>query len=320
MFGLRFLIAKSFLRNKLTGSLCFSSEESFFVWYNIPMIKVKCPAKINLTLEVVNRREDGFHNIKSVMQMIGLYDFLTINLRPADRLVINLSGTSDEIPYNEKNLVYKAAELLLNKVGITSEVDIHIEKNIPIAAGLAGGSTDAAGTLWGLNRILGEPLNSVELEKLCASLGSDLNVCLNGGCVLATSRGEITETLPLIKSPVTLIKPKHLGISAGEAYKKYVAKEFKPHNNCTEKMISELERGGDIRPYLYNDLEYAVFDDYAELQEIKKAYPQAVMSGSGSTYFALENIKENKLGEDFLFINGLEFVSHGVCEESTLQV
>ena len=279
------------------------------------MIRVKCPAKINLTLEIVNKRTDGFHNIKSVMQLISLYDFLTIDFRPASEVTINLSGTSSEIPYNEKNLVYKAAELFLNKVGITGIVNIHIEKNIPIAAGLAGGSTDAAGTLWGLNELLNKPLSHMELESLCAILGSDLNVCLNGGCTLATSRGEVTEKLPVAVSNVTIIKPKYLGISAGEAYKKYAAKRVQPQNNCTEKMVVALGNGGDVRPYLYNDLEYAVFDDYVVLQAIKKAYPQAIMSGSGSTYFALENIEHNILGENFLFINGLEFVPHGVCAE-----
>ena len=284
------------------------------------MIKVKCPAKINLTLEIVNRREDGFHNIKSVMQMISLYDFLTIDFKHAKNLEIKLSGTSDEIPYNEKNLVYKAAMLFMERAGIVGEVDIHIEKNIPIAAGLAGGSTDAAGTLWGLNKLLSNPLSEIDIEDLCATLGSDLNVCLSGGCVLATSRGEVTEKLPSVNSQVTLIKPKKLGISAGEAYRKYASKEFKPQNKCTEKMIAELTKGGDIRPYLYNDLEYAVFEDYEELQTIKRAYPQAIMSGSGSTYFSLENIKENKLNDEYLFINGLEFVSHGVCEEQALSV
>ena len=274
------------------------------------MIKVKCPAKINLTLEIVNKREDGFHNIKSIMQLISLYDYLTIKFEPSDITCIKLSGTSEEIPYDERNLVYKAAELFMNKAGITGIVDVFIEKNIPIAAGLAGGSTDAAGTIWGLNELLGHPFE--DLDELCASLGSDLNVCLKGGCVLATSRGEVTEKLSCLESDVTLIKPGNLGISAGEAYKKYAAKKFKPQNNYTEKMIAELEHGGDVRPYLYNDLEYAVFDDYVELQRIKSAYPQAIMSGSGSTYFMLENVTENKLGDEFVFINGLRFISEGV--------
>ena len=277
-------------------------------------IEVNCPAKINLTLEVVNRREDGFHNIKSIMQLVNLYDYLTI--KPAQS-GIKLSGTSTEIPYNEKNLVYKAADLFFKTTGVNEGVnkgvEIFIEKNIPIAAGLAGGSTDAAGTLYGLNKLY-PTLSHQELENLCAQLGSDLNVCLNGGCTLATSRGEITEPLPVIKSDVTFIKPKHLGISAGEAYKKYALKEFKPQNNMTEKMIDALQSGKDIKPFLYNDLEYAVFDDYKELQTIKEAYPDSVMSGSGSTYFILENLKESKLGNDYEFINNLEFIPNGVSE------
>lgn len=275
-------------------------------------IKVKCPAKINLTLEIVNRRDDGFHNIKSIMQLISLYDFLTIKTSSSNENKISLNGNNLEIPYNEKNLVYKATKLYLERANLTGfSVDIYIEKNIPIAAGLAGGSTDAAGTLYGLNQIF-KAFSHQELNSLCAELGSDLNVCLNGGCTLATSRGEITQKLPVIKSPVTLIKPKKLGISAGEAYKKYALKEFKPQYNMTEKMLKALNTNQDIKPYLYNDLEYAVFDDYKELQTIKENYPDAIMSGSGSTYFMLENLKESKLNEDYEFINNLSFISDGV--------
>lgn len=274
-------------------------------------IKIKCPAKINLTLEIVNRREDGFHNIKSIMQLINLYDYLTLTLAPEG---INLSGTSSDIPYNEKNLVYKAADLFYKHTGIKSGINIFIEKNIPIAAGLAGGSTDAAGTLYGLNKLFGNPLSNKELESLCAQLGSDLNVCLNGGCTLATSRGEITKPLPVINSNVTLIKPKHLGISAGEAYKKYALKEFKPKNSMTEKMLKAIEENKYIKPFLYNDLEYAVFDDYEELHEIKSAYPDSIMSGSGSTYFVLENLKKSKLDDNFEFLNNLKFILDGVSE------
>lgn len=109
-------------------------------------IKIQCPAKINLTLKVTGRRADGFHNIESIMQTISLYDYLTITTTPANTTKILLSGTSEEIPYNEKNLVYKAAKLFLDTVNPTDcEINIYIEKNIPVAAGLAGGSTDAAG-------------------------------------------------------------------------------------------------------------------------------------------------------------------------------
>ncbi len=276
------------------------------------MVKIKCPAKINLTLEIVNRREDGFHNIKSIMQMINLYDYLTINAVESEETVVNLSGTSDEIPYNEKNLVWKAADLFLKELGRKMKVDVFIEKNIPIAAGLAGGSTDAAGTIFGLNEITGRPFDMKKLNELCAKLGSDLNVCLNGGCTLATSRGEVTQKLPVIESDVTLIKPKNLGISAGEAYKKYAAKEYKPQNHMTEKMIDAINNHTDIKPFLYNDLEYAVFNDYQELQKIKSMLPGSIMSGSGSTYFVLENLENLSIDEDFQVINNLKFIPEGV--------
>lgn len=109
-------------------------------------MKIQCPAKINLTLKILNKRPDGFHNIESVMQTISLYDYLTVKTTPAQTLEIVLSGTSDEIPYNEKNLVYKASLLFAQSTNLAPhKIEIFIEKNIPVAAGLAGGSTDAAG-------------------------------------------------------------------------------------------------------------------------------------------------------------------------------
>ena len=276
-------------------------------------ICVKCPAKINLTLEVVNKREDGFHNINSVMQLISLYDFLHITVEPSSQMSIKLSGNSDEIPYDEKNLVYKAADLFILNTGSENfEININIEKNIPIAAGLAGGSTDGAGTLWGLNRIFGNILSHDKLHDLAAQLGSDLNVCLEGGCLHATSRGEKISKLPFAEAQVSLIKPKRLGISAKEAYTKYSAQEVKPNYGMTEKLIKALENKSDISGFLYNDLEGAVFNDYKELQRIKSEFPNAVMSGSGPTFFVLGNIEKTTLPDDFLLINGLKFIKTGV--------
>ena len=210
-------------------------------------IKIKCPAKINLTLEVVNKRPDGFHNIKSIMQMISLYDYLTIKIEHGKENKILLTGNSKEIPYNEKNLVYKACDLFLKKAGINDlEIEIYIEKNIPISAGLAGGSTNGAGTIYGLNKIL-NVFNEAELNALCAELGSDLNVCLSGGCVLATSRGEITKPLPFIEKEITLIKPINLGISAKEAYTKYSEKQFKPQNSTKFKIYINKDKFYKLR-------------------------------------------------------------------------
>lgn len=278
-------------------------------------ISVNCPAKINLTLEIVNKREDGFHNIKSIMQTISLFDCLTIESNKTEETEIKLNGDSSEIPYNEKNLVYKAADLFFRESKINAVTEIYIEKNIPIAAGLAGGSTNAAGTLWGLNELYERPFDKKELHRLCSMLGSDLNVCLEGGCLLATSRGEVIQKIDTkMNYPLTLIKPKNLGISAGDAYAKYAKKEFKPQNNMTEKMLGAIKTSSDIREFLYNDLEYAVSDDYKELQIIKEKLPSSIMSGSGSTYFILEDIKNNPFNSDYQVIQELHFINYGVNE------
>lgn len=283
-------------------------------------IKVQCPAKINLTLEVLNKREDGFHNIKSVMQMISLYDFLDIEVKENNKTEILLCGTSDEIPYNEKNLVYKAAKLFLEEAKIENvRIEIYIEKNIPISAGLAGGSTDAAGTLYGLNEVFNRPLNRYKLHTLCAQLGSDLNVCLEGGCILAESRGEKISKLKSASYPVSLIKPVKLGISAKEAYAKHSLKEGKMYCRMTDKMIDALNQGSEIREFLYNDLENAVFSDYIELQTIKQLVPDAVMSGSGSTYFVLRELEENPFGDDYQVISGLKFIEDGIGAKGKIE-
>ena len=277
-------------------------------------IKIKAPAKVNLTLEVINKRPDGFHNIKSIMQTISLYDYITINLeKNTDLKNIKLSGTSNEIPYNETNLVYKAAKLFFETAKINDyNADIFIEKNIPIAAGLAGGSTDAAATLFGLNELYQNIFDEKQLHELCSNLGSDLNVCLKGGCLLSTGRGEKIETLPVSENKISLIKPKNLGISAKEAYTKYSQKPLNNNKTKTDEMIKALENGKDLSKLLYNDLEYAVFDDYKELQTIKNEYPDSIMTGSGSTYFML-NKNFEKINDDYDMFNDLSFTSKGVC-------
>lgn len=237
-------------------------------------IKVQCPAKINLSLKVTGKRDDGFHNIESIMQTISLYDYLSISMIESDKNIISLSGNSSEIPYNEDNLVYKAAKIFLEeKVKTPKKVVIYIEKNIPVSAGLAGGSTDAAGTLYGLNKLNDDVLNEIELHEMASRLGSDLNVCLKGGCLMCTGRGEKISQRLYNEYDVSLIKPENLGISAKEAYTKFSQKHA---------------TSDDGRSDYVNDLEWAVIDDYEQLQYIKGKYPSAVMTGSGSTYFSLE--------------------------------
>lgn len=258
-------------------------------------IKIECPAKINLTLKVTGKRDDGFHNIESVMQAINLFDYLTISAVPAEEFDIKLSGTSSEIPYDEKNLVHKAVKLFAQTTNLTPHyINIFIEKNIPVAAGLAGGSTDAAGTLYGLNKIFNEPLSRKELHDLCAKLGSDLNFCFEGGIQFTSGRGEILEARPHKEFSLSLIKPEKLGISAKEAYTKFAQKE-------------KIGRGAFV-----NDLEWAVIEDYEELQTIKSIYPSAVMSGSGPTYYIIGKEFEPLAG--YWIKNGLKSIPHGIKE------
>ena len=236
-------------------------------------IKVKTPAKINLTLEIIGKRQDGFHELKSIMQMIDLYDYLTFDIQKSENLEINLSGSNSQIPYDEKNIVYKAIKLFMDKTDLSPcRFNIYIDKNIPSEAGLAGGSSNAAGTFLVLNKYFDNPLTKKELHELCAQLGSDLNVCLEGGCTLATGRGEFVERVTFREYPVSLIKPS-IGISAKEGYQKYAQMTDKPQNNFTEKVLECLNENKNIRPFLYNDLEKAVFPYYEDLQKIKNINP-----------------------------------------------
>lgn len=265
----------------------------------MPKIRIQCPAKINLTLKVTGKRPDGFHNIESIMQTISLYDYLEIELEHSKQNEFNLSGTNPDIPYNEKNLVYKAAKLFFENLNSDNKykVTIFIEKNIPVAAGLAGGSTDAVGTLYGLNQLLNKPLSTSELHKLCASLGSDLNFCLEGGTQMTSGRGEILTPLPFEDKNISLIKPITLGISAKEAYTKFAEK---------------FSAGMPEREKYVNDLEWAVIEDYNELKTIKAKYPNSVMSGSGSTYYLIDDAFE--ADEGYWIKNNLRTIKKGVTE------
>ena len=263
-------------------------------------IKIQCPAKINLILKVLNKREDSFHEIFSIMQAVSLWDYLTISVENYENNannIIELSGNSGLIPYDKDNLVYKAAELFLNRTNITGKkININIEKNIPVAAGLAGGSSDAAGTLAGLNKLFNDILDNSELHEPASQLGSDINFCLEGGTQLASSRGEVLSKISTPDLNIAVIKPKNLFISAREAYEKW-------DNLFISEKISDLEiteikkefneiNSEKTAKILFNSLEDAVIADYPEIQEIKnylikKGCKNAIMSGSGPSVFGI---------------------------------
>ena len=281
------------------------------------IIKVKTPAKINLVLEILGKRPDGFHEIQSIMQAVSLFDVLTISRHPEcneespllknkqilkqvqdDENKIEISGNSREIPYNEDNIAFKAAKLFLRHAKIENQqIKIHIEKNIPVSAGLAGGSSNAAGVLWGLNKLYEKPLSEEELHLLAAKLGSDVNFCLTGGTCVATSRGEVLQKVETPKLNFLIIKPSNIAISAKEAYTKY--SELHAHHS---EFISESHRfqyqqilkqvQNDDFGFLKNDLEAAILPDYPEIQEVKNyllnlGCKGVLMSGSGSAVFGI---------------------------------
>ena len=276
-------------------------------------IRVKTPAKINLTLEVLGKRADGFHNIKSIMQAISLYDYLDVEVDDSDSTEIILSGSPDQIPYDEKNLVWKATQKFLQKTGIKDKkITVFIEKNIPVEAGLAGGSTNAAGMFFALNELFESQLSVAEMNELCASLGSDLNFCLSGGTALCTGRGEKIERLPSPELQVSLIKPLSFGISAKEAYTKFSLLKDKSVPDNTDELAELLRIGKFNKNLLYNSLEIAVIDDYPKLQRIKSEISGSMMSGSGPTFFVLEQSAKMPGTDNFLFIDGLKTIPDGV--------
>ena len=261
-------------------------------------------AKINLHLEVLGFRSDGFHELAMVMQSINLSDQLKM-IKRADNN-INLKSNNKEISNGEDNLIIKAAKLLRNKVDNTElGVDIELEKNIPIGAGLAGGSTDAAATLLGLNKLWKLNLKTEELEKLSKEIGSDIPFCISGGRQICFGRGEILEKLEFdqIQLGLILVKDPSIQVSTPVAYKKY-KEEF---GNSYLKNDKDFEikrnfiRSNDWsdqslfykREEIHNDLQKCVLPMTPEVEKsfnILSRLPNArlvSMSGSGPSCFAL---------------------------------
>lgn len=271
----------------------------------------KAPAKINLLLDVLRKREDGFHEVEMVMTMVDLADRLELEELSRDQIV--LSSQAGFIPLDEKNLAFQAAKLVKERYGVKQGVYLHLDKQIPVAAGLAGGSSDAAAALRGLNRLWRLGLSGEELESLGAELGSDVPFCVRGGTALATGRGE---KLQSIQSPpqcwVILAKPP-INVSTADVYGKLRAAELKSHPSV-RKMLDAIasESFPDVCASLGNVLETVTLDRYPEVKQIKDCMERlgadgVLMSGSGPTVFGLVS-KEMKVARIY---NGLR----GFCKE-----
>jgi len=271
----------------------------------------KAPAKINLLLDVLRKREDGFHEVEMIMTMVDLADRLTLSELPRDQIV--LSSYAGFIPLDDKNLAFQAARLIKERCGVKRGVSIHLDKQIPVAAGLAGGSSDAAAALRGLNRLWNLGLSVAELEALGAELGSDVPFCVRGGTAIARGRGEKLES---IESPpqcwVVLAKPP-INVSTADVYGKLRAGELRQHPSVP-RMLEAIRSKSfpDVCAALGNVLESVTLDRYPEVRQIKEVMIRlgadgVLMSGSGPTVFGLV-AKASKVPRLY---NGLR----GFCKE-----
>ncbi len=264
------------------------------------MVEARGYAKINLTLDILGKRPDGFHEVAMVMQSLELHDTVTMEKQGNDiSLEMDASAVygGESLTADEHNLAWRAASLMQEAYRLGG-VRMHLEKHIPVAAGLAGGSADAAAVLQGMNELYELGLPEEKLCRLGAKLGSDIPFCIQRGTALATGRGEIITQLPeLPELPVVLVKP-HIAVSTPWAYKTYDEKGSPKHpdNDGVLKEIGRRDWKG-VSKLLYNVLESVTIEEYKEIEEYKQLMEEhgalaAMMSGSGPTVFALAETEE----------------------------
>ena len=283
-------------------------------------IELKARAKINLSLDVLKRQPDGYHQVRMIMQTIALHDRVLITKTDGG---IHIACNSRWVPSSSENIAYKACELVLNRYGIKSGLNIVIDKKIPVAAGLAGGSTDAAAVLKGMNAVFSLGLGQAELMALGKEIGADVPFCIKGGTVLSEGIGEILTALdPLNGMNIVLVKPP-IGVSTAWVYKNLdLGKiEKRPDTN----LLLHAVKQGDIRTLagnMGNVLETVTIEKHAIIKRVKDRLMElgalgSMMSGSGpsvfgvfadkkSALYAYETVKKSKWDC---------FMTESICEE-----
>lgn len=253
-------------------------------------MKVNAYAKINLFLDVVGIRDDGYHLLQMVMQQIDIYDEVTVNKSEKG---IRLSTDSDKIPVDNKNLAFKAAEMFIKEYGIEQGVDIFIKKNIPVEAGLAGGSTDAAAVLKCMRDLFKPSLSNKQLENMAVRLGADVPYCLYGKTALCEGIGEKITMLKSFKDKILVLVKPDFGISTKDVYKAIDKKQIN-HNVSIKNMVEAIKNDDliSVCKSMVNNLELVTLEKAPSLINIKDTIRQfnacgVLMSGSGPTIFGL---------------------------------
>ena len=263
----------------------------------LDIVRVRAHGKINLGLDVLRKREDGYHEVRMIMQQVGLYDSIEIQRIGPIGLFrhIGIETNLKYLPVNENNLAYKAAELLMDEFGIQESIHIKIRKLIPVAAGMAGGSADAAAVLKGINRMFGLGLSEEQLMDRGVKLGADIPYCIMGGTALAEGICEKLTPMPPIPDCYIVLSKPGISVSTEVVYGNLKADEITEHPDI-DAIINAI-RNNDLKAMaanLGNVLEAVTIPDYPVIGEIKDMMMNmgavnAMMSGSGPTVFGIFN-------------------------------
>ena len=254
-------------------------------------IKLKARAKINLGLDVVRKREDGYHEVRMIMQMINLYDKIT--MRRITESEIRVTTNLPYLPVNEDNLVYREAKLLIEEYKVTEGAEIELQKYIPVAAGMAGGSSDAAAVMVGVNRIFHLGLTKKQLMERGVKIGADVPFCIMRGTALAEGIGEVLTPLPAMPHCSLVIAKPKIHVSTKFVYGNLKANELKEHPDI-DGQVQALREGSleQLVAKMGNVLETVTVPAYPVIDEIKRTMLKndamgAMMSGSGPTVFGI---------------------------------
>lgn len=260
----------------------------------------KAYAKINLGLDVIRRRPDGYHEVKMIMQTVGICDILSFRRcgRRKEDPPIAISLNKRELPVGKENLIYKAAELLMKTYGIRDGVEITLEKNIPIAAGMAGGSADAAAVFHGMNQLFGLSMSLEEMKRLGVRIGADVPYCIQGGTALSEGIGEILTSLPAPPAAWLVIAKPDISVSTKFVYENLHADRLPGHPDI-DGMVRELKAGSleGITDRMENVLETVTVREYPVIRSLKDIMKRegalnALMSGSGPAVFGVYKTRE----------------------------
>ena len=287
-------------------------------------LRIQAHAKINLYLDVIGKRADGYHEIETVFHSIGLHDDIYLRKRTDRRITVHCEHP--HVPCDPRNLAYRAAKLMLNDIPDLSGVDIQILKRIPVAAGLGGGSADAAAVLCGLNSLFGLGMAQRDLMRLGVQLGADVPFCILGGAALGQGIGEILTPLPPLREAWLVLANPGLAISTAWVYQHINLSLTAPKKNVT--ILTRCLRNGELSSvvrHLYNGLEVPVLSEYPAVTQIKTQLNNCpgscgvLMSGSGATVFAFmqsqveANLAAANFENDFAFCSVTPVSSVGVC-------